>query len=367
MPRVRFRFDQSGGTFAMKFSGMKMVVGVACGMVLAIAAQSSGQTAVHETAPTTIVRNSPAMDALIAPDAKLEKVATGFIWTEGPMWRKGALWFSDLSGNKMYSLTPDGKLTVLLDQAGGLPSFPAGGYGGPNAMAPNKGGTVLMMQHGMRRIVELSGSDGGKMNVKVFLDKYEGQPFNSPNDLVFAPDGALYFTDPPYGFYDASAPNKDLDKDPRHAIKFNGVYRYKGGKLTAVITDLSRPNGLAFSRDGKTFYVANSANPPAIYKYDVASDGAVANRQLVADFSKVAGAGTPDGMKVDSLDNLWAAGPGGFYVYSPKGELLGKIDLPEVAANLAWGGDDGKTAYFTAATSVYRLPVKIAGQLPLYH
>jgi gluconolactonase len=320
--------------------------------------------AVHEAVPAAkIVRNSPALDAVLAPDAKLEKVATGFIWTEGPMWHKGALWFSDLSGNKMYSLSPDGKLKVLLDKAGGLQSFPAGGYGGSNAMVPDKDGSVLMMQHGMRRIVKLD----GKMTPSVYLDKYQGQQLNSPNDLVFAPDGALYFTDPPYGFFDPSAPTKDLDKDPRHAIKFNGVYRYKDGKLTAVITDLPRPNGLAFSRDGKTFYVANSQNPAVVYKYDVKPDGSVTNRQVFADMSKEQGPGVPDGMKVDSQDNLWTSGPAGFYIYSPKGQLLGKIVFPEVAANLAWGGADGKTAYFTAATSIYKLESKIPGQLPIYH
>jgi gluconolactonase len=348
----------------MRLTGMKMALGLASGLFFTIAAQSSGQSAVHEDVPTAkIVSDSRALNALIAPDAKIEKVATGFVWTEGPMWHKGALWFSDLSGNKMYSLTPDGKLNVLLDRAGGLQNFPAGAYGGPNAMVANKSGAVLMMQHGMRRIVQLD----EKMNVTVFLDKYQGQRFNSPNDLVFAPDGALYFTDPPYGFFDPSAPNKDLDKDPSHVIPFNGVYRYKDGTLAAVITDLSRPNGLAFSRDGKTFYVANSQNPPIVYKYDVRPDGTLVNRQVFADFSKVQGNGVPDGMKVDSEGNLWTSGPGGFYIYSPKGQLLGKIVLPEVAANLAWGGNDGKTAYFTAATSIYRLQLKIPGQLPVYH
>jgi gluconolactonase len=348
----------------MKFTARSFMVSMTSGLVLAGGAQLSGQRAVQETVPTAkIVRYSPALDAIIAPDAKIEKIATGFLWTEGPVWHKGALWFSDLSGNKMYSLSPDGKLTVLLDKAGGLQSFPAGAYGGSNAMAVNKDGAVLMMQHGMRRIVQLD----DKMHVKPFLDKYQGQQFNSPNDLVFAADGALYFTDPPYGFFDPAAPTKDLDKDSRHAIKFNGVYRYKNGNLTAVITDLPRPNGLAFSPDGKTFYVSNSEKPRAIYKYDVKPDGTLVNRQVFADLSKEPGDGNPDGMKVDSAGNLWASGPGGFRIYTPKGQLLGQIRLSEVNSNLAWGGDDGKTAYFTAATSIYKLPIKIPGKLPVYH
>jgi gluconolactonase len=347
----------------MKFTARNTIFLLASGLFLTGGAPASGQTAVHEVVPTAkIVRYSPALDAVIAPDVKIEKIAAGFVWTEGPVWHKGALWFSDLSSNKMYSLTSDGKLKVLLDKAGGLQSFPAGAYGGSNAMAVNKDGTLLMMQHGMRRIVQLD----DKMNVKTFLDKYQGQQFNSPNDLVFAADGALYFTDPPYGFFDPTAPNKDPDKDPRHVIKFNGVYRYKDGNLTAVITDLPRPNGLAFSRDGKTFYVSNSENPRAIYKYDVKPDGTLVNQQMFADLSKEPGDGNPDGMKVDSSGNLWASGPGGFRIFTPNGQLLGQIQLPEVTSNLAWGGDDGKTAYFTAATSIYKIAVKIPGQLPVY-
>jgi gluconolactonase len=347
----------------MKFAARSTIFFLGSALFLGGGVRASAQTAVHEVVPTAkIIRHSPALDAVIAPDVKIEKIATGFVWTEGPMWHKGALWFSDLSSNKMYSLTPDGKLKVLLDKAGGLQSFPAGAYGGSNAMAVNKDGTVLMMQHGMRRIVQLD----DKMNVKTFLDKYQGQQFNSPNDLVFTADGALYFTDPPYGFFDPTAPNKDPDKDPRHVIKFNGVYRYKNGNLTAVITDLPRPNGLAFSPDGKTFYVSNSENPRAIYKYDVKPDGTLVNREMFADLSKQPGEGNPDGMKVDSAGNLWASGPGGFRIFTPKGQLLGQIVLPEVTSNLAWGGDDGKTAYFTAATSIYKVAVKIPGKLPVY-
>jgi gluconolactonase len=329
----------------------------------AYAQAPSSPKAVHEAVPTAkIIRKSPALDAVIAPGAKIERVVSGLLWAEGPMWHKGALWFSDLSGNKMYSLTPDGKLKVMLEKSGGLPSFPAGEYGGSNGMVAEKNGTVLMMQHGLRRIVHLDDA----MNVKVFLDKYQGQPFNSPNDLVFTADGALYFTDPPYGFYKPTTPDADPDKDSRHVMKFNGVFRYKDGKLTAAITDLPRPNGLAFSQDGKTFYVSNSQNPRALYTYDVKPNGSLVNKRLFADLSKEPGDGNPDGMKIDSLGNIWASGPGGFRIFSPKGELLGQIILPEVESNVAWGGSDGMTAYFTAATSIYKLALKVPGKLPVY-
>jgi gluconolactonase len=346
----------------MKLTTFSKVLGLTTSLALGAMLQAAEPVATREPiASAKIVRKSAGLDAIIAADAKIEKIATGFVFTEGPMWHKGALWFSDLSGNKMYSLSADGKLKLMLDKAGGLASFPAGAYRGSNAMVANKDGSVLMMQHGARRIVQLD----DKLNIKPFLEQYQGQQLNSPNDLVFAADGALYFTDPPFGFYDPANPNADLDKHPGHGLKFNGVYRYKDGQLSAVITDLTRPNGLAFSPDGKTFYVANSMNPSAIYKYDAKSDGTFTNRQLIADLTKESGGGVPDGMKVDSLGNLWTSGQGGFRIFSPKGELLGLIDIPEVAANVAWGAN-GKTAYFTGSTSIYKLPMKVSGNMPVY-
>lgn len=343
----------------LRTSALVFVAAAALGFVNMVGLQ----IAVKEVADTAkVIRRSPALDGLLAPDVKIERVAKGFVFTEGPMWRDGALWFSDLRGNKMYSLTAGGKLTVMIEKAGGLDSFAAGANGGSNAMVTDHDGTVLMMQHGVRRIVRLD----SKLAMTPFLTAYEGKQFNSPNDLVFSPDGALYFTDPPYGLFNPGTPNADLDKDPRRALAFNGVYRFKDGKLTAVITDLNRPNGLAFSPDGRTLYVANSESPSAYYRYDVKSDGSVGPRQLFADLSKESGDGVPDGLKVDSQGNIWASGQGGFRIYSPTGDVLGQIVLPEVAANLAWGGPDGKTAYFTASTSIYKLPMKIAGNLPLY-
>jgi gluconolactonase len=219
------------------------------------------------------------------------------------------------------------------------------------------------MQHSARRIVRVD----AKLAVTPFLTAYDGKQFNSPNDLVFSADGAVYFTDPPFGLFNPATPNADLDRDPRRQIAFNGVYRYQGGKLAAVVTDLHRPNGLAFSPDGKLLYVANSERPSAYYRYDVKPDGMLGPRQLFADVTKETGGGVPDGLKVDSRGNLWASGQGGFRIYSPAGEVLGQVILPEVAANLAWGGPDGRTAYFTASTSIYRMTLKIPGHLPPYY
>ena len=326
--------------------------------------EQAGARAVNEVvSAASVTRKSPALDAVLSPDVKIEKVATGFLFTEGPMWHNGALWFSDLMGNKMYSLSADGTLKLLLDHAGGRDSFPAGSYGGSNAMVTDRDGTVLMMQHAARRIVRVD----SKLAVTPFLTAHDGKQFNSPNDLAFSPDGALYFTDPPFGFFNPATPNADLDKDSRRQIAFNGVYRYRDGKVTPVITDLPRPNGLAFSTDGKVLYVANTAGPAAYYRYDVKADGTLGPRQLFADLTKETGDGVPDGLKVDSRGNLWASGPGGFRIYSSTGEVLGQIVLPEVAANLAWGGPDGRTAYFTASTGIYRLAMKIPGHLPPYY
>jgi gluconolactonase len=300
-----------------------------------------------------IVRLDPALDSVIAPGTQIEKVASGFNFTEGPMWREGRLWFSDLTGNKMYAVTPDGKVTLLMDHSGGLESFPAGAFMGSNAMVTDKDSSVLMMQHGVRRIARLN----DQQTPTTFMDKFEGKRLNSPNDLVFAPDGSLWFTDPPYGL-------PGQDKDPAKELKFNGVFRYADGKLTAPIKDLSRPNGIGFSADGKTLYVANSGPDMFVERYQVALDGTVLHGTKFIEYPGTA-TDVPDGLKLDSGDNLWTTGPGGIRVISPAGKVLGQIKLPEVAANLAWA-DGGKTLYITGSTSIYRLKVLTAGKMPLY-
>jgi gluconolactonase len=301
-----------------------------------------------------VVRLDPALDALIAPGAQIEKVATGFKFTEGPMWRGGRLWFSDLVGNKMLAVTPQGDVELLIDKAGGLDNPPEGSYLGSNAMVTDKDGAVLMTQHGAHRIVRLD----DKMAATPFIDKFEGKRLNSPNDMVFAADGALWFTDPPYGL-------AGQDKDPAKEIPFNGVYRYADGKLTAVIKDLPRPNGLGFSPDGKTLYVANTEPEMFVRKYPVAADGSVGPGTNLITFTAAEGAGVPDGLKVDATGNVWASGPGGVSIISPEGKKLGLIKLPEVAANVAWA-DDGRTAYITGSTSIYRVKLAGRGRMPVY-
>jgi gluconolactonase len=303
----------------------------------------------------SIVRLDPAFDSLVPKDARIEKVAGGFKFTEGPLWRAdNHLWFSDLMANMVRSVTPDGQASVVIEQSGGASNAPPGSYVGSNGMVTGKDGYVLLCQHSNRRIVRVAPD----LKMMPYLEKFQGKRFNSPNDLVYKSDGALYFTDPPYGL-------PKQDDDPAKELKFNGVFRYAGGKLQAVIKDLTRPNGLAFSPDEKTFYVANSEPKKLWMRYDVAPDGGISNGSVFADVTAEKENGVPDGMKVDSQGNLYAAGPGGLWVFSPSGKHLGSIKLPETPSNCNWG-DDGKTLYITAQTSVYRLKIAVAGEKPAF-
>ncbi len=305
----------------------------------------------------SIVRLDPAFDALVPKDAQIEKLAGGFDFIEGPLWRpSGALWFSDVVGNVERQWTPDGKVTELL-RPGGYDgnSLPAGGFIGPNGATADKDGAVLLCQHGNRRIVRIDKD----MKVTTLVDKYQGKKFNSPNDLVFRFDGSLYFTDPPYGLPKA-------DDDPAKELKFNGVYRLANGKLQLLVQDLTRPNGIAFSPSEKTLYVAVSDPAHKVWmRYDVAVDGTVSNGQVFADVTAEKEDGLPDGMKVDSQGNVYGSGPGGIWVFSPDGKHLGTIKPPEVPANCGWG-DDGKTLYMTARTGLYRIKLAVAGQKLVY-
>jgi gluconolactonase len=326
------------------------------------AAQPAPVAKIEAAQGASVTRSDKALDALIAPGAKIEKLASGFVFTEGPTWHKGEMWFSDLRGNKVYSITPAGKLTMRLDHAGGVESFDSRFFRGPNAMVTDKDGDLLLEQHSAHRIVKLD----DKMRATSFIDKYQGKALNSPNDMVFAADGALWFTDPPFFYVDPNNDKIDANKQPGKVQKTNNVYRYKDGKLTAPITDLPNPNGIGFSPDGKTLYISNTAPKAQLYKYDVQPNGTVTNKKLMFDWTADKGAGVPDGLKVDSQGNLWATGEGGIRIISPAGKILGQIVLPEVAANLTFGGNDMKTLYIAGSTGVYRLPLLVAGERPMY-
>jgi len=222
-------------------------------------------------------------------------------------------------------------------------------------MTAGKEGSVLLCQHGYRRIIRI----GKDMKTTTVVDRYEGKRLNSPNDLVYRSDGSLYFTDPPYGLAKG-------DDDPAKELKFNGVFRLANGKLQPVIDDLSRPNGIAFSPDQKTLYIGNSDEKNRLWMaYDIAADGTAGKGRLFANVTTEKDAGVPDGMKVDSKGNLWASGPGGIWVFSPAGKHLGTIKMPEIPANCNWG-DDWKSLYITARTSLYRIKLAVAGEKQLY-
>ncbi len=304
----------------------------------------------------TVLRLDRGLDDLVAKDARIEKLAGGFQFTEGPLWRprKNALWFSDVVGNVVRQWSPNGRVQVLIEEAGGDPGT-QGGFVGPNGEAADKDGAVLVCQHTARRIVRI----GADLQMTPVVERYEGKRLNSPNDLVFRSDGALYFTDPPYGL-----PKQDAD--PAKELPFNGVYRLKGGKLELLVKDLTRPNGIAFSPDQRTLYVANSDENRKIWmRYDVADDGAVRNGHVFFDVTAEKEDGLPDGMKVDAKGNVYATGPGGIWVFSPAGKHLGTIKPPETPANCNWG-DDGKSLYITARTGLYRIRLLVPGERALY-
>jgi gluconolactonase len=315
-------------------------------------APAPAPAAQQPAAAPSVVRLDPALDALVPQSVQIEKVAGGFTFTEGPVWRPdGTLWFSDVIGDEVRQWSPDGKVIGILHPAGFDPD-PRGGRGlyGPNGMILDKDGAVLLCEHANRRIVRITKD----MLISTLVDRYEGKRLNSPNDLVFRADGSLYFTDPPYGL-----PKED--SDPDKTLPFNGVFRLAHGKLQAVIKDMTRPNGIAFSPDGKTLYISNSDPKRKMWmRYDVAADGSLKNGQVFFDATSETAAGNPDGMKLDAQGNIYGAGPGGLWVFSPSGKHLGTVKVPEIVSNCVWG-DDGKSLYITARTSVYRIKLPVEG------
>ncbi len=343
-----------------KWNSHRFIPGVlgACACIAAVVAPTSHMFAQATPPPQPeILRLDPALDAIIAPGTKIEMVANTFKFTEGPMWHEGRLWISDVVADKTYAVSPGGAVQLLLDKSGGYPNPPAGAYLGPNAMVTDKDGTVLLAQQGGRKIVRIVRAND-RLELRPFLSTFEGRKFNSPNDLVFAPDGSLWFTDPSYGLALG-------DKDPAKELPFNGVFRFTNGQLTPVIKDLTLPNGIGFSPDGKILYVANSGPDMYVMRYDVNPDGSVSAGTKLMDYPHPAGRGVPDGLKVDAAGNVWSTGPGGIRIISPSGKVLGQIRLPQTAANLAFA-DSGYTVYITAQTTVYRLHIPAPGELPLY-
>jgi gluconolactonase len=322
--------------------------------VLAPATQAQdGTPAPRPVITPHIERLDPALDAVVDAAQPIERVATGFVFTEGPMWIKGRLFFSDVRDDKMYAVTPEGKVELLNGNSGGLAQHPPHVDVGSNGMAPSTGKVSVVARMGARDIARMD--KPGQM--VPFITHYQGKRLNSPNDVVYAKDGALWFTDPPFGLGYLKEGAKAAQELP-----FAGVFRYANGKLTAMITDMALPNGIGFSPDGKVLYVDNFGPEGYLRAYDLGKDGQLSNMREIIRFPGRQG---PDGLKIDMAGNIWMTGPGGIRIITPQGKVLGQIKLPENAANLAFA-QDGHTLYITASTSVYRLHTRVAGELPLY-
>jgi len=304
-----------------------------------------------------VIKYAPQLDALLAADAKIEVLASGFVWSEGPIWIKNGnyLLFSDVPQNTIFKWNAKDGISVYLKPSG---FTGAGNYGdepGSNGLTLDLKGRLISAEHGDRRIAAMPLADGGKITI---ADRYQGKRLNSPNDVVQHSSGAYYFTDPPYGM-----PKKE--KDPTREIDWFGVYRVGiDGSVTLLTKDMTRPNGLAFSPDEKILYVAQSDRDKAvIMAFSVSKDGSVGQGSIFFDATpmvKQGLPGLPDGLKVDANGNLWSTGPGGVLVISPKGQLLGRIETGEATANCAWG-DDGSTLYMTADMYLCRIKTKTKG------
>ena len=314
----------------------------------------------------------------IVPDGtKIQKLADGFQFTEGPVWHPdGYLLFSDPNTNTIYRYNPkDHNVTVYISHSG-YTGADIGEYGQPgsNGLTIDQEGRLIIDQHGNRRVIRIE----KKGPVTVLADKIDGKRFNSPNDVVIKSDGTIYFTDPPYGL-----PN--FFEDKRKELDYSGVFMIKKarpddprlndsvgqavgrGRVQLVSKDLGGPNGLAFSPDEKYFYVTNwdirdIHHTKTIWRYDVLGDGTLANGKIFFDFNFTEDEEALDGLKVDKEGNLFVSAPGGIWILSSEAKLLGKIVTPERPANMAWGDEDGKTLYLTAHTGLYKLRVNTGGK-----
>lgn len=304
-----------------------------------------------------IVRLDPRFDELVPKGAKIEKLADGFKWSEGPVWIKdgGYLLFSDIPRNRINKWKEGEGISVFLEPSGYTGSKPRGGEPGSNGLLLDAKGRLVLCEHGDRRVTRLE--KNGKKTV--LADKYMGKRLNSPNDACFHSNGDLYFTDPPYGL-------EKVWDDPARELDFCGVYRLsaKGKKITLLTKEMSRPNGIAFSPDEKTLYVANSDPEKAIWKaFPVKDDGTLGDGTLFFDATAMSKKkkGLPDGLRVDHQGYVFATGPGGVLVFSPKGDHLGSIETGVATANCGWG-NDGATLYITADSNLCRIKLNTKGK-----
>jgi gluconolactonase len=303
-------------------------------------------------APLEIERADPRLDELVPPETRLERVAGGFEFTEGPVWtRDGGLLFSSPNTNVIYRWKEETGVTVFRSKSGHV-GVHSGRYHQPgsNGLTFDAEGRLTMCQHGNRRILRVNPHG----DTTVLADRYEGKRLNSPNDLVYRSDGTLFFTDPPFGLPGVF---EDADKE----LPFSGVFQVKDGEIGLVTDELEGPNGIAFSPDERYLYVGNwQDDRKIVWRRDLETG----TDDVFFDMTEAPGEDAIDGIKVDRQGNLYVCGPGGIWILSPEGEHLGTLHVPEIPHNLAWGGEDGKTLYITALTSIYRLELGVPGIRP---
>ena len=311
-----------------------------------------------------IARKDAALDAIIPADAKLERVAEGFTFTEGPVWvdagdgalgpeaASGYLLFSDPNNNTIYRCTSEGDVQVYMPNSG-YTGTDIGEYGQPgsNGLTLDSQGRLTLCQHGNRRVVRIE-----KNGITTILaDHFDGKRLNSPNDLVYRSDGTLYFTDPPFGL-------PKFHQDPRRETPFSGVYAVKDGFVKLVSSDFTGPNGIAFSPDEKFLYVGDwDEKHKVVNRYAVNSDGSLGKGDLLFDTTNAPGEDAIDGIKVDQRGNLYVSGPGGLWIISAEGKHLGTLHGPEHPHNIAWGEADRRTLYLAAQTGIYRIRLNVPG------
>lgn len=315
--------------------------------------------------PMTIDRRDPAIDELIPKTAVLEKMAEGFGFAEGPVWvpakfggagaqpiDEGYLLFSDPNRNVIYRMASDGQVSVYRTKSG-YAGTDIGIYRQPgsNGLGIDSKGRITICEHGNRRVTRIEPNGA----LTVLADRHDGKRLNSPNDLIYRSDGALFFTDPPFGL-------PRFHSDPRRESPHTGVYCLIKDELKLVATDLTGPNGVALSPDEKFLYVANwDLEKKTLMRYAVQPDGSLSGGTIFFDMTRAPGEEALDGLEVDRLGNLYVSGPGGVWVISSQGTLLGLIECPELPANFVWGEDDGKTLYMTARTGIYRMRLRVGG------
>jgi gluconolactonase len=309
----------------------------------------------------SIERVDPAFDALVPKDARIEKLAEGFAWTEGPLWIKkgGYLLFSDIPPNTIYKWKEGYGTTIFMQPSGYHGDRKDLKEGGTNGLALDRKGDLLMAAHGDRRLARLASWADPQGKQIALADRYDGKRFNSPNDLVLHPSGDLFFTDPPYGL-------PKLTEDPEKELKFQGVFRLDPkGEVTLIDDQLERPNGIGLSPDGKTLYAANSHGPrPVVVAYALDADRKAGKPRVLFDGTELAKqpgrGGAFDGMAVDKAGNLWCTGLQSVVVLSPEGRHLGSLVTGRATANCKFG-DDGRTLYITAEAFLARVKTTARG------